>query len=91
MYSSSILMLMVYKYKDVLKDLAIGFTVTFSFEDLLLVSVANPLRLTIKITILTCRWIKLLRDRRQKTFGFLNRLCLLISNPLPTPLINRQP
>ena len=23
------------------------------------------------------------RDRRQKTFGFLNRLCLLISNPLP--------
>ena len=30
------------------------------------------------------------RDRRQKTFGFLNRLCLLISNPLP-PLINRQP
>ena len=83
MYSSSILMLMVYKYKDVLKDLAIGFTVTFSFEDLLLVCVANPLRLTIKITILTCRWIKLLRDRRQKTFGFLNRLCLLISNPLP--------
>ena len=45
-------MLMVYKYKDVLKDLAIGFTVTFSFEDLLLVCVANPLRLTIKITIL---------------------------------------
>ena len=32
----------------------------------------------------------LIRDRRQKTFGFLNRLCLLISNPLP-PLINRQP
>ena len=30
------------------------------------------------------------RDHRQKTFGFLNRLCLLISNPLP-PLINRQP
>ena len=85
MYSSSILMLMVYKYKDVLKDLAIGFTVTFSFEDLLLVCVANPLRLTIKITILTCRWIKLLRDRRQKTFGLLNRLCLLISNPLPPP------
>ena len=23
------------------------------------------------------------RDRRQKTFGLLNRLCLLISNPLP--------
>ena len=34
-------MLMVYKYKDVLKDLAIGFTVTFSFEDLLLVSVPS--------------------------------------------------
>ena len=32
----------------------------------------------------------LLRDHRQKTFGFLNRLCLLISNPLP-PLIKRQP
>ena len=31
-----------------------------------------------------------LRDRQQKTFRFLNRLCLLISNPLP-PLINRQP
>ena len=30
------------------------------------------------------------RDHQQKTFGFLNRLCLLISNPLP-PLINRQP
>ena len=32
----------------------------------------------------------LLRDCRQKTFRFINRLCLLISNPLP-PLINRQP
>ena len=32
-----------------------------------------------------------LGDRRQKTFGFLNRLCLLISNPLPPSVINRQP
>ena len=32
-----------------------------------------------------------LRDRRQKTFEFLNRLCLLISNPLPPPLLNRHP
>ena len=32
-----------------------------------------------------------LRDRRQKTFEFLNRLFLLISNPLPLRLINRQP
>ena len=31
-----------------------------------------------------------LRDCQQKTFRFLNRLCLLISNPLP-PLINIQP
>ena len=30
------------------------------------------------------------RDNRQKTFVFLNRLCLLTSNPLPPP-INRQP
>ena len=27
--------------------------------------------------------VQLVRDCRQKTFGFLNRLCLLISNPLP--------
>ena len=35
----------------------------------------------------------LLRDRRQKTFGFLNRLCLLISNLLPplTALIFHDP
>ena len=32
-----------------------------------------------------------IRDRRQKTFEFLNRLCLLISNPLPPPLLNRHP
>ena len=32
-----------------------------------------------------------LRDRQQKTFRFLNRLCLLISNPLPPSAINRQP
>ena len=32
-----------------------------------------------------------LRDRRQKTFEFINRICLLISNPLSLPLINRQP
>ena len=31
-----------------------------------------------------------LRDRRQKTFKFLNRLCLLISNPLLSPLLKRH-
>ena len=31
-------------------------------------------------------WVQLVRDCRQKTFRFLNRLCLLISNPLPLSL-----
>ena len=31
------------------------------------------------------------RDHQQKTSKFLNRHCLLISNPLPLSLINRQP
>lgn len=43
-------MLMVYKYKDVLKDLAIGFTVTFSFEDLLLVHMPYPMNVGHVIT-----------------------------------------
>ena len=38
---------MVHGYNDVPKDIAFHFVSTSSFEGLLLVSVANPLRLTL--------------------------------------------
>ena len=44
------------------------------------------IKVTVKENSFISEIFKEIRDRRQKTFGFLNRLCLLISNPLPPSL-----